>query len=483
MKIFIPILCLASFLSSANPHNPGGETSVNIKNGAAFSSHSQNMNDVKRRLKFNGGNKFFEEPWAQAAGSVSSQDGLGPLFNNNACQDCHIRDGRGHAPLAEVGSFGEDFSTMLLRVSKSNISKEQQADINATLIANVKDSCLGGQLQHQSNHGIKKEATQQVSYQIKTVEFSDGEEVTLRIPTWHINALQCSIDSDAVFSARVAPPMIGLGLLENISTADILAKEDINDKNQDHISGKANMVFSKELNKAALGRFGWKAGQPSLRQQTAGAFLGDMGLTTELFRDENCMPMQKDCLAAFNGNGDKVDPTYDWEVSNQVLDKVEFYSHHLAVPKRRNPTNKDVIAGEKIFNDIGCASCHTPSFTTQNNLEHPELANQIIYPYTDLLLHDMGEALADFDQHSKSVDADIQVEFRATANEWRTPPLWGIGLSKMVNPKATFLHDGRAQTILEAILWHDGEAKQSQQAVLTLNKNQREQLIAFINDL
>lgn len=464
-------------------HLSAGETSIKSIHASAFSSQSANLKQARKLLKFTGGNKFFEEPWAQSVGSVSSQDGLGPLFNNNACQDCHIRDGRGHASAAEKGQIGLDFNSMLLRVSKSEISDKQQQAMQQSLIANVPDSCIGGQLQHQANFGIQKEASQAVKYEYREITLNGGEKVELRKPIWIVKGINCEINDDSVLSARVAPPMIGLGLLALIKEQQILNQQDQQDNNGDGISGRANMVWDVATQSVQLGRFGWKAGQPTLKQQAAGAFLGDMGLTTELFQEENCLKHQSDCINAPNGNGDTVNPDYPFEVSRKVLDKVTFYSHHLSVPQRRNAYDKDVLAGKKLFNEIGCQQCHTESYVTGESAEFPELSKQKIYPYTDMLLHDMGVELNDFDKHSKEVNGDIPVEFLATASEWRTPPLWGLGLAQTVDPQATFLHDGRARSILEAVLWHGGEAQKHQQAVVNLTPQQREQLLAFLNDL
>lgn len=464
-------------------HLSGGEGSVKSSQASAFSLPVTNIGGAKNTLTFHGGNKFFTEAWAQSAGSVSSQDGLGPLFNNNACQNCHIRDGRGHASEAELGKQGSDFNSLLLRASKSDITLQEEEAIKKSLIANVPDTCIGGQLQHQANFSIQKEATQTVSYQYQTASFADGEQVELREPIWHIRGIGCEINDDTVLSARVAPPMIGLGLLELIAAQDIVAQAERQNKRNDGVSGRANYVWSIENNKVMLGRFGWKAGQPSVRQQTAGAFLGDMGLTTSLFSNENCLAHQKGCRAALNGNGDINDPDYNYEVSQKILAKVVFYSQHLAVPERRNAYAENVLAGKRIFNKIGCQQCHTESYTTQASTQLPALSKQKIYPYTDMLLHDMGVALSDFDKHSNPVAGAIKVEYLAQANEWRTPPLWGLGLTKSVDPKATFLHDGRARTIIEAVLWHGGEAEKHQQAVLQLTKTERQDLLAFLNDL
>ncbi|MCG6201204.1 thiol oxidoreductase [Psychromonas antarctica] len=407
---------------------------------------------------------------------------MGPFFNSNACQNCHVRDGRGHAPQASEGQLGSDFSTLLIRASRSKVTVEQAGRLKHALQANIGDPCIGGQLQHLAIMGVKPEASQQVSYRYKTVNFKDGTQVELRDPIWHVSGNGCSIAQDTVLSARVAPPMIGLGLLALIDKENILTQQDIEDSNQDGISGKANQVWSKKEQQVMLGRFGWKAGQPSLRQQTAAAFLGDMGITSDLHTAENCLPTQLDCLNAVTGNSNIRDQG-KFEVSTRILDKVTFYTHHLAVPKRRNAYGAEVIAGKQIFKDLGCGQCHTESYTTQKSSVFRALSEQKIYSYTDLLLHDMGPALTDFDKHSKTVDGKIPVEFLAQANEWRTPPLWGLGLAKTVDPRANFLHDGRARTILEALLWHGGEAQKSVNELLILDKKQREALLTFLNDL
>ncbi|PCJ47799.1 MAG: thiol oxidoreductase, partial [Moraxellaceae bacterium] len=278
------------------------------------------------------------------------------------------------------------------------------------------------------------------------------------------------------------PPMIGLGLLSLIPEEDILANEDPSDTDQDGISGKANRVKNHLSGQVELGRFGWKAGQPTLRQQAAGAFLGDMGLTSEIFPQENCLLHQDDCLVSPNGNGDSAED-YDFEVSTKVLDVIELYSHHLAVPVRRNAYGEKVQIGKALFTQAGCNSCHKETFTTKASNDHPELSDQIIFPYTDMLLHDMGEDLADFTVNNESVSGSVLVEFQASAREWRTPPLWGLGLTHSVDPEATFLHDGRARTILEAILWHSGEALNAKNTVLGFNSEARDALITFLLDL
>lgn len=471
-------------------HLAGGTATTPFTNALAFSKSSRNMASTRVTV-FNEGNHFFENPWVEAKASTEARDGLGPYFNSNACQNCHVRDGRGHAGATEKLDgieTSDDFNTLLIRVVKSDISETDRNEILASSKANVPDSVVGGQLQHKAMSGVQKESTLGVSYTAKTVQFTDGHTVELRIPKWHIQSHLGTMDSDSVFSARVAPPMIGLGLLELIDEADIYAQQDITDADMDGVSGKANKVYSQETNSITLGRFGWKAGVPSLLEQTAGAFHGDMGLTSRFHTEQDCHSNQVDCLNAQNGNDENNSTVEDVEVIDSMLNTVTFYTKHLAVPKRRKAYSEQVQQGKKLFNNARCTACHTPSYTTATSLEQPELSEQKIYPYTDLLVHDMGDDLADFDINNNPAlkdgnGNDIQQEFLATTKEWRTPPLWGLGLTKTVDPDATFLHDGRARTIMEAVLWHGGEAETAKQKVLTFNSTERAALLAFLNDL
>ncbi len=467
-------------------HLGAGEATVAVQNVFAFSESSRNLTDADRVIAFEEGNHFFENPWVQGSQSTNNRDGLGPYFNSNACQNCHVNDGRGHAANVEVDGLtqGHDFATMLIRVSLANVSESDSAEMAAGQKANVADSKVGGQLQHLSVDNVLNEAEQAVSYREKIITFEDGFEVSLREPIWHLSSNFGEFDESVVFSARVAPPMIGLGLLELIDEEDIINQADPDDLNADGISGKVNRVWSPRNNEVALGRFGWKSGQASLLEQTAGAFAGDMGLTSRFHPEDDCTSGRQDCLDAPNGlttrEGEDDDP---FEVIDSTLTLVSFYSHHLAVPRRRNAYNPEIQAGQQIFIDAGCESCHTQQYTTGSNGKFPELSEQVIFPYTDMLLHDMGEALADFDVENNPIDADVVVEFQATAREWRTPPLWGLGMTHEVDADATFLHDGRARNILEAVLWHSGEAEASKQAVLEMDEAQRKQLLYFLNDL
>ncbi|WP_122573425.1 di-heme oxidoredictase family protein [Pseudomonas viridiflava] len=439
----------------------GGSATVKKNDQNAFSLPSANLSPV-RRLDFSVGNSFFRSPWVIAPSTTTARDGLGPLFNTNACQNCHIKDGRGHPPEAE------DTNAVSMLVRLSIPDDPAFADLiqrNGVL----PEPNYGGQLQDMANPGVTPEGKVRVEYDALTVKFRDGTAVELRQPTLRITQLGYGpMHPETHVSARIAPPMIGLGLLEAIADEAVLANADPDDKNGDGISGRANWVWDDAQQKVVMGRFGWKAGQPNLNQQNVHAFSGDMGLTTSLRRFDDCTPAQTDCLAAPNGNGPDGEP----EVSDNILRLVEFYTRNLGVPARRNVDNPQVLTGKNLFFQAGCQQCHVPSFKTRADAAEPELANQEIRPYTDLLLHDMGDGLA-----------DNRTEFQATGREWRTPPLWGLGLTAAVNGHTQMLHDGRARNALEAILWHGGEAQAAQRQVLAFNAEQREALLAFLNSL
>ncbi|SFP96323.1 di-heme oxidoredictase family protein [Pseudomonas borbori] len=423
----------------------------------AFSLPAANL-PPSRRLDFSVGNSFFRNPWVIAPATTTARDGLGPLFNTNACQNCHIKDGRGHPP----GPDAVSAASMLVRLSLPAGSEHAAIIERLGVLA---EPTYGGQLQDMANPGIAPEGKVRVNYSRQIVSFTDGHSVELRRPTLEISKLGYGpLHPDTRFSARIAPPMIGLGLLEAIPEAAIMANADPHDSDGDGISGRANRVWDAALEQTVLGRFGWKAGQPTLNQQNAHAFAGDMGLTSSLVAADDCTSAQSDCRSANHGG--------EAEVSDGILASVLFYSRNLGVPARRDVEAPEVLAGKGLFHQAGCQRCHTPQFTTASDAAEPELANQPIRPYSDLLLHDMGEGLA-----------DDRAEFLATGREWRTPPLWGIGLTEAVSGHTQFLHDGRARNLLEAILWHGGEAETAKQKVLTFSADQRAALLAFLNSL
>ncbi|QBZ91456.1 c-type cytochrome [Pseudomonas viciae] len=439
----------------------GGAATVRKTDQNAFSLPSANL-PPSRRVDFSVGNSFFRSPWVIAPSTTTARDGLGPLFNTNACQNCHVKDGRGHPPAPDATSA----VSMLVRLSIPDAPAYTKV---IEQLGVVPEPVYGGQLQDMSVPGVAPEGKVRVDYTPVPVRFKDGTVVELRKPSLQITQLAYGpMHPDTRFSARVAPPMIGLGLLEAIPDEAILANAEAQARENNGIAGRPNQVWDDAQQKTVLGRFGWKAGQPNLNQQNVHAFSGDMGLTTRLRPFDDCTETQVDCKRAPSGNGPDGEP----EVSDNILRLVLFYSRNLAVPARREVNSPQVLAGKNLFFQAGCQSCHTPKYTTSTNAAEPELANQVIRPYTDLLLHDMGEGLA-----------DNRSEFKASGRDWRTPPLWGIGLTETVNGHTQFLHDGRARNLLEAVLWHGGEAQAAQRQVLSFNAQQRAALLAFLNSL
>lgn len=439
----------------------GGATTVRKTDQNAFSLPSANL-PPSRRVDFSVGNSFFRSPWVIAPSTTTARDGLGPLFNTNACQNCHIKDGRGHPPAPDATNA----VSMLVRLSIPDSPAYAKV---IEQVGVVPEPVYGGQFQDMAVPGVVPEGKVRVEYTPVPIRFKDGTEVELRKPVLQFTQLGYGpMHPDTRFSARVAPPMIGLGLLEAIPEAAILANAAAQAKENNGIKGRVNRVWDDELQKTVAGRFGWKAGQPNLNQQNVHAFSGDMGLTTSLRPFDDCTDAQTACKQAPNGNGPDGEP----EVSDNILRLVLFYTRNLAVPARRGVNDEQVLAGKNLFFQAGCQSCHTPQYTTAANAAEPELANQVIRPYSDLLLHDMGDGLA-----------DNRTEFQASGRDWRTPPLWGIGLTQAVSGHTQFLHDGRARNLLEAVLWHGGEAQQAQQQVLSFNAEQRAALLAFLNSL
>jgi CxxC motif-containing protein (DUF1111 family) len=446
--------------------NPAGAATVRaVTTADAFSKSSANM-PFESEMNFKLGNALFRKLWVAAPASTKASDGLGPLYNARACQDCHLKDGRGHPPEAP----GDARVSMFLRLSVPGGGAPEGI---SDWIATSPDPVYGGQLQDLAAPGHTTEGRMEISWTDVPVTLADGTEVNLRAPTYTFADPAYGVPATGLMlSPRVAPQMIGLGLLEAIPAADILALADEYDANNDGISGRAQIVPSVEFGVPMLGRFGLKAGSPTIKEQTAGAFAGDMGLSTTLIPDPwgDCSTGQTACQAAPHGQEPGIRDGL--EVDRESLDLVTFYSRNLGVPERRKVDDPYVLRGKEVFYTIGCQSCHTPKHVTHRLDGQPEQSFQLIWPYTDLLLHDMGPGLADH-----------RPEGRATGREWRTPPLWGIGLTELVSGHTQFLHDGRARSLLEAILWHGGEAQSQRDAVAALPKADREALLAFIGSL
>ena len=450
---------------------PGGNAtsrgSVDTPN--AFSLSSGNL-DFKRELDFKVGNGIFRKNWVSSPASTDASDGLGPLFNARGCQNCHLKDGRGHPPLSS--DVPDDSGSMLVRLSVPAVTVEEKDRLAAHSVNTLPDPTYGGQLQDFSVQGLKAEGKLKVAYIDRPFPLPDGETVMLREPSYEIGNLGYGpMHPDVMISPRVAPQMIGLGLLEAVPEEQILAAADPDDTDKDGISGKPQRVWSREKDTVMLGRFGWKAGVPTIAQQAAEAFVGDIGISSTMipYHAGDCTKQQAGCLNAPNGASAKYQNV---EIGDELFNLVTFYSQNLAVPRRRDADNPDVLKGKELFFASGCASCHSPKLMTGKVADQPHLSNQLIYPYSDMLLHDMGESLS-----------DNRPEGVAAGSEWRTAPLWGIGLTQTVNGHTLFLHDGRARNITEAILWHGGEAEKARDAFAKLSKEDRDRLVAFVNSL
>ncbi|MBO0904546.1 di-heme oxidoredictase family protein [Jiella sonneratiae] len=444
----------------------GAATSTKLVNRDSFSQVSANQT-FEGEDRFKLGNALFRKLWVSSPSSTEASDGLGPLFNSRSCQSCHLKDGRGHPPEND-----EPAVSMFLRLSVPPKTEEERGKLARHELTRIPEPTYGGQLQNFAVAGLKPEGRMAITYREEKVTLGDGTVVHLRHPTYAVADLSYGpMAKDAMLSPRVAPPMIGLGLVEQIEPADILANADPNDADGDGISGRVSMARDPETGKPVLGRFGWKATIPSIRVQSAEAFSGDLGISTPLKTDAfgECSIAQSICRDAPSGVQDRLGPV---EAPDPILDLVTFYSQNLAVPARRDVGDEEVLHGKKLFYDAGCAACHTPKFVTSKNAPDKAQRFQLIWPYSDFLLHDMGEGLSD---HRPVGDA--------SGNEWRTQPLWGIGLTETVNGHTLFLHDGRARSLTEAILWHGGEAAASRDAYAAMDKADRDALHRFLESL
>ncbi|WP_157014165.1 di-heme oxidoreductase family protein [Mesorhizobium xinjiangense] len=444
----------------------GAATSRKLVNRDAFSHFSANLSFAEEET-FKLGNALFRKLWVSSPSSTQASDGLGPLFNARACQSCHLKDGRGHPPEGSA-----DATSMFLRLPRAPRTPQEQQLLKSKTLLNLPDPIYGGQLQDFAVPGLKAEGRMEISYEEFTVTLDDGAEVPMRKPEYSVSDLAYGpLDVSTTLSPRVTPQMIGLGLVEQIHPADILALADPDDADGDGISGRVNITRDAASGALALGRFGWKAQTPSIRQQAADAFAGDIGISTPdaAKHHGDCTSVQEKCMAAPTGVQPRLGKT---EAPDPILDLVTFYSQNLAVPARRNVDEPQVLRGKEIFYASGCTACHRPKFVTRRDAPNAAHAFQLIWPYSDFLVHDMGLGLTDW-----------QIVGDARAGEWRTPPLWGIGLTETVSDHTFFLHDGRARNLTEAILWHGGEAEASRDAFAALGKQDREALIRFLESL
>lgn len=398
--------------------------------------------------RFFRGRSLFRQSWVVAPSRDEAVDGLGPLYNRVSCIACHPKNGRGQAP-----QQGEAMRSLLLRLSVPGRDAHGGPKPHPV---------YGDQLNDQGVPGVPGEGRAHVYWQEHAVQLGDGETVMLRMPRVELRELAYGPLDGVLTSARVGSPVFGLGLLEAIeaSTLQAMAAE----AKPDGVTGRVNQVWSVERQRAEVGRFGLKANQPDLRQQIAHAMLGDLGITSTLAPEQNCTPAQQACAQAPHGGEPELDA--------MQLGDLHFYLAHLAVPARRQQAEPAVVQGKKLFAAIGCTACHRPELVTGTHPLYPALSQQRIAPYTDLLLHDMGEGLA-----------DGREDFLANGREWRTPALWGLGLGERINPGSGYLHDGRARTLEEAIVWHGGEAQLARQRYVTLGAKERATIRAFLESL
>jgi CxxC motif-containing protein (DUF1111 family) len=430
--------------------NSGGDATALDATSNAYSNSIERLTDDQAG-DFSYGHSVFSQNWVTAPATTSGMDGLGPLYNARACSTCHSKDGRS-APFSTTGAL----LGMLFRLSIPG--KAPNGGPNP-------DPVYGDQLRPFGILGVPGDGTPHVDYQETPGTYGDGSAFSLQTPTYTVDGWNYGYPADGLMiSPRTGPSVIGLGLLEAVPESEILSN--VHEPDKDGVHGVPNHVWDAVQQLTVLGRFGWKANQPTTLQQAAAAFLGDIGITSSLFRTGTCTATMTACLAAPSG----ADP--DFELTDERWQSVGFYMKALAVPARRNIDDPVVLHGEALFKSFGCASCHIPTLHTGPDAAAEVLVKQTIHPYTDLLLHDMGPGLA-----------DGRPDFEATGNQWRTTPLWGIGLLQTVNQHSFLLHDGRARDLAEAILWHDGEAARARDNFRLAAQSERDALLTFLESL
>jgi len=436
----------------------GGDTTVYATGRNAFSFALATLSDAERQ-RFVIGNSFFRRNWVEAPSSTAARDGLGPHFIARSCGGCHLQDGRGAPPRA---GFGEPAVALLLRLSVPGTGPHGGV---------VPEPTYGDQFDNAAIQGVRPEGRVTIAWHPRAGHFADGTRFTLLQPQYGFADLGYGpMAREVMLSPRVAPQMAGAGLLDAIPEPEILRNAADQAARPGAVKGLVNRVWDVFAGELRLGRFGWKANVATLAHQTAGAFLGDMGITSSRFPQEACTAAQVDCLAAPRGG--KGGP----EIDDATFGQVVFYASSLAPAARRDVRAAQVLAGQRLFERARCGACHRPSYVTGPppfpEYASDKLAGQRIWPYTDLLLHDMGPGLA-----------DGRPDFLASGRQWKTPPLWGIGLIRDVNGHQRLLHDGRARGVLEAILWHGGEAQAAQQQVLKMTQAERAALVRFVESL
>jgi len=412
----------------------GGDTTVDDRTANAFLHAAANLTPDDA-MTFLTGTSPFDFHWEIPQ--------LGPLYNNDACFGCHASNGRGRAQIGPDGALTDLNGPQSESLVRCSLPTGDPDPMNPGGPIPVPE--WGTQIQDHATNGLP-EAIITLSFTEQTVMYADGNSVSLRTPVLDIRAGNSAPLADGMLTSyRTAPPLIGLGLLEGI---DPTLAADPDDADGDGISGRVNMVWDPEQQTVVVGKFGWKANNPSLHLQAAGASANDMGLANEVFPNSD-------------GTTDMPDDQFE---------PLTFMVSTIAVPVAAD-RDAESEHGRELFDGFGCSKCHTPTQVTGDS-KIAELAHQTIHPYTDLLLHDMGPGLA-----------DNRPDFEASGSEWRTPALWGIGLAQTVTDGVSFLHDGRARTFEEAIMWHGGEAQAAHDAFQHATAADRDALTAFLGTL
>ncbi len=416
----------------------GGAATVFNATSSAYTLPAPNLAAGSLDRHF-AGDAAFEAAYVTAPAVV--QSGLGPAFNETSCAGCHVRNGRGR-------------ESMLFRISAPGRDAVSGGPMPLP--------GFGGQLQQRAVFGAAPEARIEVDWLYIDRLYDDGSPYSMRWPTYRAQGITRPIPSSRLLSPRVGPPVFGLGLIEAISEETLLELAARPDTSGDGVSGRVNYVWDVERQERVIGRFGWKASEPDLVQQSAHAFQEDMGVTSPIFPRESTadQPEYDDSLPD------------DPEISRETVELAAFYLQTLGVPARRKVDDPQVRAGEQLFAQAGCVACHVARIVTGAHPTVSEMSHQVIHPYSDFLLHDMGAALD-----------DGRNDFDANPSEWRTPPLWGVGLLETVNGHVELMHDGRARGFLEAIVWHGGEAEAAKQRVLGMSQSERLALVAFLRSL
>lgn len=414
----------------------GGDATTRVWGKEAYSQSAPSLDSTTERLLRDLGEAGFLRDFSKS--KIGGEIRVGPKFNAPSCASCHLGNGRGALHVSAQGGH----SDTVVKVSAPSDQGHAHGPPPVPVVGlQVKDHAL---------HGAPPDAQVSLRWDYITGTYGDGRPYQLRVPRMQLSRLAEPKLRTALRSLRRSPPVFGSGLLDAVPARAIEALADPVDANHDGISGRPNRVWSVERGRIELGRFGFKAGAPSLRQQIAAAYATDMGISNPLFRETGKRP----------------------DIPENSLSASVFYTRTLGVPQARSQVSPAVQRGRALFDSFGCSSCHA---TTLHTGPSPvaALAHQEIHPFSDLLLHDMGPGLA-----------DNRPEFVATGREWRTTPLWGIGLAETVLGIApTYLHDGRARTLEEAILWHGGEASESQQLFRQAPTTARDDLIQFLRSL